>query len=41
MTFWEMQNDRTENKSLVAEGWVERLTAKRSEGKLFLMMELF
>ena len=31
----------TENKSLVAKGWIERLTAKRSEGKLFLMMELF
>ena len=26
---------RTEDKSLVAKGWIERLTAKRSEGKLF------
>lgn len=32
---------RTEDKSLVAKGWIERLTAKRSEGKLFFMMELF
>ena len=28
-------------KSLVAKGWIERLTAKKSERKVFFMMELF